>query len=109
VHADLQEVSIGGPAQLTLYRIAQESLTNIGKYANCRQIRVRLWVEDGEVCLSIMDDGKGFDPAQVPHGRHGLRGMRVRVESHGGRLVVVSAPGAGTTITARLPSSVVHP
>lgn len=109
VHADLQEVSIDGPAQLTLYRIVQESLTNIGKYANCRQVHVLLRVEDGQVCLSVRDDGIGFDPAQVPHGRHGLRGMRVRVESHGGQLVVDSRPGAGTTIAARLPSSVVHP
>lgn len=104
VHAELQDVVIDKPAELTLYRIAQESLTNIGKYAGCQQVEVRLHTDGQEVCLSVHDNGSGFDPARVPHGRHGLRGMRVRVESHGGELTVQSAPGAGTTVLARLPS-----
>lgn len=108
VHAELQDVVIDRPAQLTLYRITQESLTNIGKYAGCSEVRVRLWSEGGTVHLSVHDDGKGFDPQRVPHGRHGLLGMRVRVESHGGRLQVSSAPGAGTTIVASLPSAAVQ-
>lgn len=107
VHTELQAVTIGKPAQLTLYRIAQESLTNIGKYAECRQIWVRLQLEGDSVRLSVQDDGKGFDPARVPHGRHGLRGMGVRVESHGGQLTVDSRPGAGTIVTARLPAQAV--
>jgi signal transduction histidine kinase len=108
VHAELQDVVIDKPAQLTLYRITQESLTNIGKYAGCSEVRVRLQADGDTVRLSIRDDGKGFDPQRVPHGRHGLLGMRVRVESHGGRLQVSSAPGAGTTIAASLPSAAVQ-
>lgn len=104
VRAELQDVRLDKPAELTLYRIAQESLTNIGKYAGCQQVEVRLHADSQAVCLSVRDNGRGFDPAQVPHGRHGLRGMRVRVESHGGELTVQSAPGAGTTVLARLPS-----
>lgn len=104
VQAELQEVPLDKPAELTLYRIAQESLTNIGKYAACQQVEVRLHADGQAVCLSVRDNGCGFDPARVPHGRHGLRGMRVRVESHGGELTVQSAPGAGTTVLARLPS-----
>lgn len=104
VQAELQEVPLDKPAELTLYRIAQESLTNIGKYAHCQRVELRLTTTGDTVCLSVRDDGRGFTPAQVPHGRHGLRGMRVRVESHGGELSVQSAPGAGTTVVARLPS-----
>lgn len=104
VHAELQDVALDKPAQLALYRITQESLTNIGKYAGCTEAWVRLQAEGATVRLSVHDNGKGFDPQRVPHGRHGLLGMRVRVESHGGTLRVDSAPGAGTTIVATLPS-----
>ena len=61
------------------------------------------------VQLSVQDDGRGFSPALVPHGRHGLSGMRVRMESHGGRLTVHSEPGHGTTITAELPATPAAP
>jgi signal transduction histidine kinase len=107
VHAELQDVVIDKAAQLTLYRVTQESLTNIGKYAGCSEVRVRLQADGDTVRLGVRDDGQGFDPQRVPHGRHGLLGMRVRVESHGGRLEVSSAPGAGTTILASLPSAAV--
>jgi signal transduction histidine kinase len=103
VHTDLQEVSVGKNAELTLYRAAQEALTNIGKYAHCRQVTLALRQHGQKVQLSVHDDGRGFDPAQVAHGHHGLAGMLVRLESHGGSLLVESAPGHGTTVTAELP------
>lgn len=104
VHADLQPVNVGVNAELSLYRIAQESLTNAGKYADCNRIDVQLKEAGGAVLLRVRDDGRGFRPQDVGHGRHGLLGMRVRVESHGGRLNVVSAPGQGTTIEVSLPA-----
>lgn len=103
VHADLQEVSVSKNAELTLYRTAQEALTNIGKYAHCHRVQVSMRERGTEVQLTVHDDGRGFEPAQVPHGHHGLVGMRVRLELHGGRLKVESAPGRGTTVTAELP------
>jgi len=103
VHADLHEVPVGKNAELTLYRTAQEALTNIGKYAHCRRVRVSMLQRGAEVQLTVHDDGRGFEPTQVPHGHHGLVGMRVRLELHGGRLQVESAPGRGTTVTAQLP------
>jgi signal transduction histidine kinase len=104
VRAELQPVSVDKNAELTLYRAAQEALTNIGKYAHCRQVQLSLRQHGSTVQLGVHDDGRGFDPAMVAHGHHGLAGMRVRLESHGGRLVVESAPGRGSTVTAELPA-----
>ena len=103
VHADLHEVSVGKNAELTLYRTAQEALTNIGKYAHCHRVQVSMRQRGADAQLVVHDDGRGFEPTQVPHGHHGLVGMRVRLELHGGRLKVESAPGRGTTVTAELP------
>jgi len=103
VQPDLHEVSVGKSAELTLYRMAQEALTNIAKYAHCREVQVSMRQHGELVRLAVHDDGRGFDPTQVAHGHHGLVGMRVRLELHGGRLKVESAPGRGTTVTAELP------
>lgn len=103
VRPDLEEVTVSKNAELTLYRSAQEALTNIGKYAHCHRVQVSMRQRGAEVQLTVHDDGRGFEPTQVPHGHHGLVGMRVRLESHGGRLKVESAPGHGTTVTAELP------
>lgn len=103
VHTDLEEVSVGKSAELTLYRAAQEALTNIGKYAHCQQVQVSMHPQDAKAVLAVRDDGGGFEPTQVAHGHNGLIGMRVRLESHGGWLKVESAPGRGTTLTAELP------
>jgi len=105
VRADLQPVSVDPEAELTLYRIAQESLTNAGKYAQCSQVQVRLDQSADCVRLRVSDNGQGFDPRAVPHSRHGLMGMRVRMDSLGGHLLVDSTPGEGTTITAVLPAA----
>lgn len=109
VETELQPVAVDRGAELTLFRVAQESLTNIGKYAQCARVQVRLKQLGPAVQLSVQDDGQGFSPARVPHGRHGLSGMRVRMESHGGRLTVFSLPGHGTTITAELPATEAAP
>lgn len=104
VHTDLQPVAVEKSADLTLYRVVQESLTNIGKYAHCQHVHVQLKQSGQRVQLTVRDDGQGFEPCRVSLGRHGILGMRVRLESHGGRLTVNSAPGQGTIVTAVLPA-----
>lgn len=104
VRAELEAVAVPKNVELTLYRAAQEALTNIGKYAHCSQVRVTMRCTGPWVRLTVQDDGGGFQLTQVGHGHHGLLGMRVRLESHGGRLVVNSAPGRGTTLTAEVPA-----
>ncbi|WP_397407453.1 CHASE3 domain-containing protein [Polaromonas sp.] len=102
---DLETVEIGGSAQLTVYRLVQESLTNIGKYAEAKQAEISLHDFDGYITVEVRDDGTGFDTTQIRGSSHGLAGMRHRVEAAGGRLTVVSSPGQGTRISAVLPKT----
>jgi signal transduction histidine kinase len=92
------------------FRIAQEAVTNVLRYARARSIRVKLWREEGELCLSVRDDGAGFDVSEARErarlGRSlGLLGMQERVDLVGGRLEIDSAPGRGTEIRAWFPTS----
>jgi signal transduction histidine kinase len=89
--------------QLTVYRLIQESLTNVGKYAEAKQVDISLHNYGNHVEVDIKDDGKGFNVAEIRASTHGLAGMRHRVEAAGGRLTVISAPGNGTRISAVLP------
>jgi signal transduction histidine kinase len=98
-------VELSGDAALALYRIVQESLTNILKYSQARHVRIALRRARGRVELVVEDDGRGFDPEAVGSGRHGLAGMRHRMLAVRGRLQIASAPGAGTEIRASLPAS----
>lgn len=93
--------------EITLYRVAQEALTNVRKHTRPGRVRVRLRLLDGAVCLDVRDWGSGFDPHVVQAGavgEHvGLTGMRERLALLGGGLVIRSGPGRGTTISATLP------
>lgn len=103
VEASIAETGLVGEAALAVYRLVQEALTNVSKYAQARQVRVTLAVADGHARLSVSDDGTGFDPAKTRLGAHGLAGMRFRVQSVGGRWQLDSAPGRGTTVRAEIP------
>jgi signal transduction histidine kinase len=103
VQTEFDEVSLAEDVQLTAYRVVQEALTNVAKYAKARQVTVRLRDDVDVARLSVSDDGAGFDTRGVPMRARGLAGMRFRVASHGGRLDLTSQPGHGTTIEARLP------
>ena len=105
ITTDLETVELGGAAQLTVYRLVQESLTNIGKYAEATQAVVSLQNLEGYISIEVNDNGKGFDLGNVAATSHGLDGMRHRVEAAGGRLNVVSAVGNGTRISAVLPKT----
>ena len=99
----LENVTLNGSEQLTVYRLVQESLTNIGKYADANNAEISLKNRGDQMIITVKDDGKGFDPWQVASTTHGLTGMRHRVEAAGGRLTVDSREGQGTCIHAVLP------
>ena len=83
----------------------QESLTNIGKYAQAHNVTISLQNFNSYVNVEVKDDGKGFDPAESRLSSHGLAGMRHRVEAGGGHLTVTSRPGNGTCISAVVPKN----
>ena len=103
ITAGVEQVELDDSRQLTVYRLVQESLTNVGKYANAKQVEISVRDYENHVEVDIRDDGKGFDVSAIRPSTHGLAGMRHRVEAAGGRLTVSSAPGKGTRISAVLP------
>jgi signal transduction histidine kinase len=105
VHCQLQSVKLEPNAELVIYRVVQEAITNISKYAAAKQVWITLAAHDGQVEVSVRDDGAGFDTALQPASAYGLVGMRFRVEAEGGTLTLQSALGQGTHIRVRLPES----
>jgi len=101
----LAPVELGGSAQLTVYRLVQESLTNMSKYAKATHADITLRNNDDHVIIEVSDDGQGFDTDKVAATSHGLAGMRHRVEAAGGQLFIESSPGKGTHIRANLPKT----
>lgn len=87
--------------EVVLVRAAQEALANVRRHAAASSVGVRLDYGESEVCLSVADDGRGFDPAAPPG--FGLRAMRARAEEAGGSVLVDGAPGKGTRLTVRIP------
>ncbi|WP_340538673.1 sensor histidine kinase [Nocardioides sp. GXZ039] len=104
LHGEPQPVS---PAIATaLIRTVRGSLANVVEHADAGRVAVTLTQLPGEVLLDVRDDGRGFDPAAPPGGSHrgtGLRGIRQRAESLGGRVSLESAPGEGTAVSVALP------
>jgi signal transduction histidine kinase len=89
--------------ETALYRIVQESLTNIVKHSHARNISIVLVRKPGAVAAVIEDDGQGFDANSVHDGGYGLVGMRERVGLLDGKLQIESSDGGGTTLVAEVP------
>jgi signal transduction histidine kinase len=89
-----------------LFRVAQEALTNVARHAHASRVDVSIKNLPDGVCMKIKDDGKSFQVERLLHAkgsnRLGLLGMRERLEMVGGTFGVDSAPGKGTTVTAKL-------
>ena len=104
---DLAGVRLDPEAEITLFRVAQEALSNVRKHAGHARVRVRLRHQDGTVRLDVRDWGRGFDPRAVRSGARGehvgLVGMRERMHLVGGQLVVRSSTDQGTSVRATLP------
>ncbi|MFS2165964.1 CHASE3 domain-containing protein [Variovorax sp. Varisp62] len=99
----LEPVTMDESRQLTIYRMVQESLTNIGKYAEASEATIVLKNYENHVIVEVADNGKGFDTQRMRPSTHGLAGMRHRVEAARGKLTVSSTPGRGTRLSAMLP------
>ncbi len=88
---------------LTVYRIAQEALTNVRKHAGVARVRLTVAYDDRELLIDVVDDGRGAATLGDGQGL-GLLGMRERVAVHGGTVTAAPAPGGGFAVSARIPA-----
>lgn len=94
----------GDEGEIALFRIAQESVTNVARHARAQRVVIEVAAGDGTMSLTVTDDGSGIDAAQLRSpGRHGLLGMRERVQALGGTLSIARPSDGGTRIEARIP------
>jgi signal transduction histidine kinase len=101
--AALPDERLPGEVETVLYRIVQESLTNVVKHARARRVSILLTRKDSAVAAVIEDDGEGFDYSEAGETGFGLTGMRERLALLDGSLEVESSGGAGTTLVAEVP------
>ncbi len=101
---ELGQVNLPGSLETTAFRICQEAMNNIRKYAKPSRIRIEMKAAKGKLLVTVEDDGVGFD-IEDPSFQSGvgLESMRERAEMHGGELIHRSNPGEGTRVTAVLP------
>lgn len=88
--------------KMTLYRILQEQLNNIVKYANATEVDITLSMRYGALILKISDNGRGFDPA-VRSGGIGLENIKRRANLFAGHFKLITAPGKGCSVTVNIP------
>jgi signal transduction histidine kinase len=87
-----------------VFRIFQETLTNVARHANATEVDVTLARSNGDLSLEVRDNGKGIAEEKLPQGQSlGILGMRERALLLGGELTISGAPGTGTTVTVRIP------
>ncbi len=89
---------------LTLFRIVQESLTNIARYAQATHVVITIKSSREDITIEVRDDGKGFDTHAIPTKQSfGLMGMKERALAVSGKVEVASSPGAGTVVLVDIP------
>lgn len=96
---EVREMNLRIEHKLMIYRVIQEQLNNILKYASATDIFLSITIEDGRVTVYIQDDGIGFDPEKIKNGI-GLNNIRSRLQAFSGNLTINSAPGKGCELIA---------
>jgi len=98
------EVKFSEPIAICIFRVYQESLTNITRYAGANKVLTSLSINDDNIIVTIEDDGKGFDITSVKNKKSfGILGMKERIRSLDGKFELVSSPGKGTKIIITIP------
>ncbi len=101
-----QEVRVSSAIAIGLFRIYQESLTNVARHANATNVESQLDGVNGKLVLKIADNGRGFDSSNISHKKTlGLLGMKERTLMMGGTYEVISQPGNGTSVIITVPFS----
>lgn len=97
------EANLDDAQTTAVFRIVQESLTNVARHAQAGEVEVSLQRSGEGLELTVADDGRGFDTRAVANGSFGLLGIRERALALGGRVAVLSAPGSGTRVNIWIP------
>ncbi|NOY98513.1 MAG: HAMP domain-containing protein [Chloroflexi bacterium] len=102
---DLEDDDLDPSIEITAFRIVQEALSNVRKYAQAKRVELTAFVRDGRLRIQVRDGGQGFDLEHLEKKRPsvGLASMRERAELVGGRCEIHSAPGEGTLVSLELP------
>lgn len=101
-----EDIIIDQERATALFRILQETLTNVARHANATQVNIRLTQEEGGLNLEIRDNGEGFSEEKLSAGRTlGILGMRERALLLGGELIISGVPGQGTVVSVRIPEA----
>jgi PAS domain S-box-containing protein len=98
------DIEIDQECATAMFRIFQETLTNVARHSNASEVGVRLAKENGDLTLEVHDNGRGIGVEQLSGGRSlGILGMRERAALLGGELGIIGAPEKGTTLRVRIP------
>ena len=101
-----EDIAIDPERATAIFRIFQETLTNVARHAGASEVKVRLAKEDGELTLEVHDNGKGVPEDILASGKSlGILGMRERAMLLGGDLTISGPPGNGTTVAVRIPEA----
>ena len=103
--SDGEDIVLSDACATALFRTLQESLTNVSRHARASHVDVQLYATDESLLMRVSDDGIGRLGQQDKPDAFGLRGMRERIGSLGGRLTITAAPDQGVTVTAVIPIS----
>jgi PAS domain S-box-containing protein len=104
VQAELTERPVPREVATALFRVLQESLTNVARHAEARSVRVKLLEADGQIVLQVSDDGRGISESELGKtGAFGLMGMRERILPLRGQCEIRGTPGRGTTVRITVP------
>jgi signal transduction histidine kinase len=108
IEVDPAAASLAGPKAETVYRVAEEALHNIEKYAHSTHAAIKVKLDTlmpahPKLCLLVEDNGDGFDPQSSKDGHFGLIGMHEQADAVGGSLLINSAPSQGTRIKFDVP------
>ena len=106
LHLDSEDLALDQDLATAIFRIFQETLTNVARHAEATRVRVELAEQDGELTFIVHDNGRGISKSQVSGiGSLGLIGMRERVRPWNGQVAFDGAPNRGTTVTVRIPTA----
>ena len=107
LHSPDEFIDLDNSRAIVLFRIVQESLTNVTRHAGASSVKVAVSLKNDDLCLEVKDDGKGFNMSSPnKHKSYGLLGMSERALNLGGTVSVVSAEGKGTTVSVHIPINV---